>query len=119
MPTNKIFGDANSRTVDVDGELLDPKESQSFQNHSPDGFAWGYHGSGPSQLALALMIVACDKLGEAKHTALQYYQAFKVAYVAKWKGDFRVEVDLAGWLSKEINSRKLTEDRYNGKDKGG
>ena len=26
-----------------------------LQNHSPDGFEWGYGGSGPSQLALALL----------------------------------------------------------------
>src|SRR5467141_965015 len=26
------------------------------RNHSPTGFAWGYGGSGPAQLALALLI---------------------------------------------------------------
>lgn len=25
-------------------------------NHSPDGFEWGYNGSGPAQLALALLL---------------------------------------------------------------
>ncbi len=24
-------------------------------NHSPDGFSWGYGGSGPAQLALAIL----------------------------------------------------------------
>jgi len=24
--------------------------------HSPDGFAWGYHGSGPADLALAILV---------------------------------------------------------------
>jgi hypothetical protein len=24
--------------------------------HSPDGFAWGYHGSGPADLALAMLV---------------------------------------------------------------
>lgn len=28
-----------------------------LMNHSPSGFAWGYSGSGPSQLALAIL---CD-----------------------------------------------------------
>jgi len=33
-------------------------------NHSPDGFEWGYGGSGPAQLALAI------------------YQDFKLALIA-------------------------------------
>ena len=28
---------------------------QDLYNHSPDGFSWGYHGSGCAQLALALL----------------------------------------------------------------
>lgn len=28
---------------------------QDIHNHSPDGFEWGYGGSGPAQLALALV----------------------------------------------------------------
>jgi hypothetical protein len=42
-------------------------------NHSPDGFAWGYQGSGPAQLALALLVHAsgCDNL------AMLLYQEFK------------------------------------------
>jgi hypothetical protein len=38
--------------VHVDGQPLDPRHD--LYNHSPDGFEWGYHGSGPAQLALAL-----------------------------------------------------------------
>lgn len=29
-------------------------------NHSPDGFSWGYNGSGPSQLAFALLYDVTD-----------------------------------------------------------
>lgn len=43
------------------------KDDQSFddlhlhmRNHSPTGFAWGYGGSGPAQLALALVMDACQ-----------------------------------------------------------
>jgi hypothetical protein len=28
--------------------------------HSPDGFAWGYHGSGPAELARCLLIDALE-----------------------------------------------------------
>jgi hypothetical protein len=30
-----------------------------LRNHSPSGFEWGYGGSGPAQLALALVADAC------------------------------------------------------------
>ena len=37
-----------------DGDrLLAPSESLAVSDHAPSGFAWGYLGSGPSQLALA------------------------------------------------------------------
>jgi hypothetical protein len=47
-------------------------------NHSPDGVEWGYAGSGPSQLSLALL---ADALGDDGR-ALSLHQAFKFAYVA-------------------------------------
>ncbi|MCI0534446.1 MAG: DUF6166 domain-containing protein [Verrucomicrobiales bacterium] len=48
--------------------------------HSPTGFAWGYGGSGPAQLALALLVHAT---GDSE-TALLHYQAFKWGHVAHW-----------------------------------
>ena len=39
--------------VTVDMEPLDPR--LDLANHSPTGFEWGYGGSGPAQLALALL----------------------------------------------------------------
>jgi len=39
--------------VTVDGRPLDPRNK--VRNHSPDGFEWGYAGSGPAQLALAIL----------------------------------------------------------------
>lgn len=42
-------------------------------NHSPTGFAWGYGGSGPTQLALAL---AADALADDPH-ALAVYRELK------------------------------------------
>jgi hypothetical protein len=40
----------------VDGEELFPAESQKIRNHSPDGWNWGYGGSGPAQTALGLCL---------------------------------------------------------------
>ena len=49
-------------------------------NHSPTGFAWGYGGSGPAQLALALLLDAL----EDEDLALRHYQEFKRQKVAGW-----------------------------------
>lgn len=49
-----------------------------LRNHSPTGFEWGYGGSGPAQLALALL---ADALNDAEQ-ALLLYQAFKWKTVA-------------------------------------
>lgn len=48
-------------------------------NHSPDGFEWGYGGSGPAQLALAIL---ADCLGD-DDTAVQLHQQFKFGVIAR------------------------------------
>jgi hypothetical protein len=54
-----------------------------LRNHSPTGFEWGYGGSGPAQLALAL---TADALGD-DDLAQRAYQAFKFQVVGKLSGD--------------------------------
>lgn len=49
-----------------------------WRSHSPTGFEWGYEGSGPAQLALAIL---AEATGDREYT-LTHYQAFKRAYVA-------------------------------------
>ena len=58
--------------------LLDPRPSQQLHNHSPSGFEWGYDGSGPAQLALAMLL---DFSGD-EELALNNYQAFKSQFIA-------------------------------------
>lgn len=48
-------------------------------NHSPDGLAWGYGGSGPAQCALAVL---CDAVGPER--ALPLYQGFKRDQIARF-----------------------------------
>lgn len=60
---------------------LDPRFD--LANHSPTGFAWGYGGSGPAQLALALL---ADALADDER-ALAFYQEFKQRFVAKLASD--------------------------------
>jgi hypothetical protein len=56
--------------------LLDPRTD--LANHSPSGFSWGYSGSGPAQLALAVLAHAASE-----ETALRRYQDFKEEVVAQ------------------------------------
>ncbi|PWU19901.1 MAG: hypothetical protein C5B50_05575 [Verrucomicrobia bacterium] len=56
------------------------------RNHSPCGFEWGYEGSGPAQLALALML---DATGDER-IALRNYQGFKRDVVAYWDNNWTI-----------------------------
>jgi uncharacterized protein (DUF2249 family) len=66
---------------DSEGEPLPVR--LDLRNHSPNGFEWGYQGSGPSQLALAIL---ARELGD--EMALEYYQRFKWETVARWGRGF-------------------------------
>lgn len=63
--------------VTVDGRALNPR--LDLRTHSPAEFEWGYGGSGPSQLALALL---ADHLGDDEQ-ALNLYQRFKWSVIAE------------------------------------
>jgi hypothetical protein len=82
--------------VTADGRALDPRFD--LRTHSPTGFEWGYGGSGPAQLALALLADWLFDDGQA----LDLYQAFKSKTVA----GFRRE----GWrlTGKEIDEALRT-----------
>ena len=62
----------------MNGKELDPGQGQELRNHSPDGFNWGYGGSGPAQLALSICLELYGKV-----IALMVYQDFKWKVVAK------------------------------------
>ena len=56
-----LKGIASTREIWLDGIWLDPQPSQKYHDHSPDNFNWGYGGSGPAQLALAIMLEITGK----------------------------------------------------------
>ena len=66
--------------VTVDGHMLDPR--LDLRNHNSTGFEWGFCGSGPAQLALAIL---ADHLDDDQE-ALEFYQRFKWAVVAGLPG---------------------------------
>lgn len=83
--------------VTVDGQVLDPARSQRVFNHSPDGFAWGYAGSGPAQLALAILLAA----GLTDTRAVQLHHDFKREFLqALPRERFVLEVDVADWITR-------------------
>ena len=57
--------------------------SLKLRNHSPDGFAWGYYGSGPAQLALAILLYEYGN----PVIASTYYQDFKSDIIAHFDKD--------------------------------
>lgn len=53
------------------------------RNHSPSGFAWGYGGSGPAQLSLALCIDALDGDVERARGIYQWFKWRIVSHLAQ------------------------------------
>ena len=83
MKTEKIYHGlrkpqgAQVHVITLGGSRLLPPRFD-LRNHSPTGFEWGYAGSGPAQLALAI----CADVLEDDKEALRVYQAFKAAVIA-------------------------------------
>ncbi len=91
-----ITGTISDRRVFIDGIELLPTKSQTCYNHSPDGFNWGYGGSGPSQLALAIMLQYLPN-----SDALRLYMQFKWDVVACLDGDFELPIStVKEWIKK-------------------
>lgn len=87
--------------VTVNGRRLDPRFD--LVNHSPDGFAWGYGGSGPAQLAFAIL---CDLYGE--EMARDFHQDFKEKVVRRLPENWRLtEADIFAAILEIQNERAL------------
>lgn len=85
----KIMVGRMVRTQDEDYPL------RHIESHSPDGFNWGYGGSGPSDTALSILT---DCLGERKARIL--YPQFKWDFVAGWGKEFSIsERTIKNWAS--------------------
>jgi hypothetical protein len=65
--------------IESGGSVSSLPPCNQIYNHSPDGFEWGYAGSGPAQLALALCMHALE--GDQAR-ATRVYQRFKEQHIA-------------------------------------
>ena len=77
--------------------LLSPEDSWVVNKHSPDGFEWGYRGSGPAQLALALLLEHYRNGVPEK-----YYQEVKSILIGALPED--------GWSMDETEIRDTVEE---------
>ena len=78
--------------VTMNGSYFDHKPSLTVVNHSHDGFSWSYSGSGPAQLALAILL---NETG-SKYTAIYWYPDFKsllLANIPRNVNGFRIRSD--------------------------
>jgi hypothetical protein len=78
-----------------------------WKAHSPDGFEWGYGGSGPADLALNILL----KFGLSRERAWTLHQDFKWHFVAKVpKSGATISVaEIEAWLAQK-------EQEYSGPD---
>ena len=69
--------------------------SLEIADHSPDGFNWGYDGSGSAQLALGILY---EVTGNAE-LARNCYQMFKWDHVSRWGERWEIaEREVREWL---------------------
>lgn len=100
------YRDENGNTaVFIEQQPLSPR--YDLRNHSPCGFEWGYPGSGPAQLALALL---CEALGDDQ-AAQAFYQDFKrevVCYLPR-DGWTLSQCSIVAWMESDPNRTGFLE----------
>lgn len=69
--------------VTKNGCRLKHNRSCKVFNHSPDGFNWGYGGSGPAQLALAILL----EEGLTEDEACRWHQTYKSEVISRLPRD--------------------------------
>jgi hypothetical protein len=113
------FSGTTNTVSDVVVERIDGKTRTALRHivvHSPTGFNWSYQGSGPSDLALSLLV---DALGETlqgtqqdrsvvhyartrwqeESRAWHLHHDFKRAYVAHWGDRWRItQTEILSWV---------------------
>lgn len=91
-----VWGEHDTHEVYLNANKLDIKPSIKVWNHSSE-FNWGYGGSGPAQLSLAILLTYIPR-----QFAVKLHQKFKFKVVASWPGgkDFAVNIDLKEILTK-------------------
>lgn len=104
MSSTKTYRGSNAQRVTVESEHSVAVPLRHRARHSPDGFAWGYGGSGPADLALSIL---WDHLG--REPSLSLYMDFKWDFVAKFGSTWALtSQEIDEWLAREGCREEVT-----------
>lgn len=72
---------------------------EHVERHSPDGFSWGYGGSGPADLALSILVDYCKRYKFDDKIPDKYYQQFKNDFIAASSDELNItSAQIKEWL---------------------
>jgi hypothetical protein len=103
-----IRGEWSTHRVWIDDREVLPERSLRVRNHNPDGFSWGDDGSGPAQLALALLLELTKE-----DPALLWYQDVKWNIIARLaQDDFVIDSqEIVDCIVNEVRAEFVSEER--------
>lgn len=110
----RIKGIGLTRSILINDKEITPEKSLKVLNKSPDGFNWGYYGSGPQQLSLAILL----RFGVPSEQAVTLMTGLTGAFTSHLPGgSFVAELNLREVLGDIIEfgggvELKLTEGQY-------
>jgi len=88
--------EGSKAVIYVDDKELPLDPSLKLRDHSPTGFEFGYGGSGPTQLALAILLDVTSN----PDLALAHYKDFRDDFIApaQFEGFVLTELEISQWL---------------------
>ncbi len=100
-------GEATVARVREDGTSEPLPLRLDLAKKSPTGFEWGYNGSGPAQLALAIL---SDVVGDRR--AVPNFQRFKFAVVGRLPhaGWVVTQAEVLDWFEREAKPEAGADD---------
>lgn len=99
----RIDGSTVVRRTDVNEKPRHLNPRYDLAKHSPTGFEWGYNGSGPAQLALALV---CDATGDVQ-LACRVYQDFKRKVVGMLGDSWMLDAAFIAAMAHSLGDAKV------------
>ncbi|GBR74704.1 hypothetical protein NO1_1833 [Candidatus Termititenax aidoneus] len=87
-----------------DSQGVNTNVPRRIVRHSPDGFEWGYGGSGPSDLALNILSIFVGQKAAEKDGLYQYFKWEFIATMPKQGGVIRRE-DILSWIKERSKNK--------------
>lgn len=100
MQTIKLYRNQN-------GYVVTNVEHKKIR-HSPTGFEWGYSGSGPSELALNILLMFVDE-----KTTDELYQYFKRDFITSmpYEGGTISYTEIKEWIYKKLKEESINKEK--------